>query len=184
MYFVTLGKKPRIHIQIIYLIPYILLRNIISRSAFTFFFGYHRYERPQFGLARNHANYREISFRHVVLLKKNPRERNLLSELTLCNCARNAEMLKREHCDEYFLARVNFAKRKSQQGEKKSSHKTKLESIKKRRVVDPREGEIVRGRGEQVGRRGRGERGMRQVGEPEFAQEAMKYVTGMMDVSA
>ncbi|EFN61091.1 hypothetical protein EAG_05816 [Camponotus floridanus] len=84
-------------------------------------------------------------------------------------CWGMAQMLKREHCDEYFLARVNFAKRKSQQGEKKSSHKTKLESIKKRRIEDPREGEIVRGGGEEeVGRRGGEERGMRQVGEPEF----------------
>lgn len=59
-----------------------------------------------------------------------------------------------------------------------------LESIKRKKVEDPREGEIVRDRVEEVGWRGTGGRGMRRVGEPEFAQEAMKYVTGMMDVSA
>lgn len=41
---------------------------------------------------------------------------------------------------------VDFAKGKSHEGERGSSYKTELESIKKRKVEDPRSCETVRGR--------------------------------------
>lgn len=41
-----------------------------------------------------------------------------------------------------------------------------------------------RERGGRAGRKEKRDVASRRTGEPEFAQEAMKYVTGMMDVSA
>lgn len=89
---------------------------------------------------------------------------------------------------------VDFAKGKSHEGERELvENGTRIyQKEKSRGSEQARSCETVRGRERGRGRRGAGARWQREkrdaagrrAGEPEFAQEAMKYVTGMMDVSA